>query len=257
MQKLLMATCAILLVTSGLWAQKSIKPWVEWSQKEAQQILTESPWSHTQTETDTSEMFYSPTSQGSSHMPGDRAASSTSSSVASSQSRTSRGAVNQATHVNYRIRFFTARPVRQAFVRLMEAKQSEAYAKAKDQLDQFANLHSNDWIIVAVAAESDDQRFLGPVMQAFSSATTDTLKNNTYLERKDGKRIFLSEYVPPGNDGFGARFIFPRNLDGHPFLDSDSGEVRFSSDYSTSSAALKLNMRFKVAEMVYNGQLEY
>lgn len=85
------------------------------------------------------------------------------------------------------------------------------------------------------------------------SAITATLKNETYLER-DGKRHFLHEYVPPGADGFGARFIFLRNIDDQPFIDGNSGEVRFFTKYPNG---LKVDRRFKVSDMLYEGQLEY
>jgi hypothetical protein len=52
----------------------------------------------------------------------------------------------------------------------------------------------------------------------------------------------------------GAKFIFPRIVDGLPFLTSDSGTVRF---YAEVSDSLKLNMRYKVAEMVFDQKLEY
>src|SRR5690242_2627451 len=82
-------------------AQKQSKPWSEWSKKDAEKILNESPWGQTQTDTDTSEMFFDPTTQGG---RGDSA------------SRRSQGATNSEVHVNFRIRFFTARPIRQALV---------------------------------------------------------------------------------------------------------------------------------------------
>ena len=91
-------------------------------------------------------------------------------------------------------------------------------------------------------------------MQAFNSANTGTLKNTSYLERNDGKKLFLEEYVPPGKDGFGARFIFLRELEGKPFLTKDSGEVRFYAEYSNG---IKVNRRFKIADMNYKGELEY
>ena len=74
------------------------------------------------------------------------------------------------------------------------------------------------------------------------------------LTGNDGKRLFLEEYVPPGKDGFGARFIFLRELDGKPFLTKDTGEVRFYAEYSNG---IKVNRRFKTADMIYKGELEY
>jgi len=247
MRKLAVATVVMSLFTAGIMAQK-LKSWDQWSKKDAQKVLDDSPWGQTQTETDTSQMFYSPTSDP--NRTGTR-------STSNDSSRQSQGATNQAVNTNYRIRFFTARPIRQAFVRLMELQQPNLPKEMIERLNAFANLQSNEYIILAVTFDATDQRYSGPVMQALGSATTDLAKNDTYLERKDGKRLFLSEYVAPGKDGFGARFIFPRLMDGKPFLNPDSGEVRFYSQFSVGSRGIKLDRRFKIADMIYDGQLEY
>jgi len=246
MCKLLIAALFAALLSLTVQAQKQPKPWAEWSQKEAQKILNDSAWGQTQTETDTSQMFFSPTQD-----PNRMGRSSNDSS------RTQQGATNQAVYVNFHVRFFTAKPIRQALVRLIEFNQPNLPKDTIERLNQFANLQSNEWIIVAVAFDASDQRYSGPVMQAFGSATTDLAKNNTYLERKDGKKLFLNEYVPPGRDGFGARFIFPRVVDGQPFLAADTGEVRFFSEFSAGSVSIKLDRRFKITDMMYNGNLEY
>ena len=249
MRKLAMAILVAALFAPSMLAQK-LKSWDQWSQKDAQKILDDSAWGRTQTDTDASQMFYSPTSQPPGRGLGTRATSNDS-------SRTSQGATNQAVNLNYRIRFFTAKPVRQAFVRLMELSQPNLPKETLERLNQFANLHSDQYIIVAVTFDSTDRRYSGPAEQAFGTATAEILKNDTYLERKDGKRLFLTEYVAPGKDGFGARFIFPRTMDGQPFLSPDSGEVRFYSQFAIGSTGLKLNMRYKVSDMIYDGQLEY
>ena len=138
-------------------------------------------------------------------------------------------------------------------MRTIELQQSLDKPTA-ERLHNWAQIPATDAIILTVTFESNDQRFSGKVLQAFNSGNTATLKNDTFLERKDGKRLFLQEYVPPGKDGFGARFIFPRSVDGQPFISSDAGEVRF---YSEVGKTAKVNMRFKVSEMMYNGELEY
>lgn len=226
------------LLSLSLAAQdKKQKPWTEWSKNDAEKMLNSSPWGQTQTYTDTTEMTYSPTAAG------------------VSSARATEGAKNQATNIKYRIRFFSARPIRQALVRsmLLTMKGSPDPATL-ERLKSFAELQSNDSIIVTVSYESSDGRLTGAAMQAFNSATVGSLKNVAYLERKDGKRVSLAEYHPPGKDGFGARFIFPRELDGKPFITPDAGEVRF---YAQVGKNAELNMRFKVAQMIYNDALEY
>ncbi len=124
----------------------------------------------------------------------------------------------------------------------------------EEQLRAFAEQKSEEWIVVAVTFDAQDGRFSGPAMQAFGSAITGTLRNNTYLKLKGGKRSFLAEYKAPINDGLGAKFVFKRVVDGEPLIKPDSGEVRF---YSEVARNIKLNMRFKVSEMMYEGKLEY
>lgn len=229
-------------------AQKKYKPWMEWNEKEVLKMLNESPWGQTQTETNTSEMFYRPTASGGTSSS--RSGSSSSGGLTGTNDRGAEGALNQATNVHYRIRFLSAKPVRQAFARrvILQTPQAEAQLKA------FAEQKSADYIVVAVDYESSDQRFNGKVMQTLNSANLGMLANTTYLETKDGKRLFLKDYKAPINDGMGAKFIFPRTVDGQPFVKEDSGYVRF---YSEVFGTVKLNMRFKVQDMLYEGALEY
>jgi hypothetical protein len=228
---LLAFACAL---APSLAAQKDLKPWTEWSKKDAEKVLNDSPWAQTQTVTDTSQMTYSPTPAGRTNESGER---------------------NQATSVKFYIRLFSARPIRQAMVRSMLLDMKGAPdPQMAERLNNFAEFESKDSIIVTVIYASRDGRDRGPAAQAFGSATTATLKNATYLERKDGKRVFLHEYVPPGKDGFGARFIFPREVDGQPVLSPESGDVRFVAEMQS---AVKLDMKFKVSELMYNGKLEY
>jgi hypothetical protein len=43
-------------------------------------------------------------------------------------------------------------------------------------------------------------------------------------------------------------------VDERPFLSTDFNDVRFVSEFGT---AIKLNMRFKVSDMMLDGKLEY
>lgn len=79
------------------------------------------------------------------------------------------------------------------------------------------------------------------------------------------------QYQPPRNDGFGARFIFPRIIDGKEMLTAGNGEVVFhtemgggselNSGVTASDTALgygfTLHTRYKVKEMMFNAKLEY
>ena len=257
MRRLAVATLMTLLA-AGLAAQQKPIAWTEWSQKDAEKILNNSPWGQTQTDTNTSEMVYSPTVGGAAGSTGSRPARTTGirdEQADRNSNRAIEGAYNQAVTINYRIRFLSARPVREALAAtILQQATSASSEQVKSQMRQFIDRNFGDYIVVAVAYDASDQRLGGKAFQDFNAAMADTLRNNTYLERRDGKRVFLMDYRAPVDDGIGARFVFPRIVDGQPFLNSNSGDVRF---YSEVGANVKLNLRFKVADMVYQGKLEY
>ena len=235
----------VIVFTSN--AQKKSKSWQEWSRKEAEAILNESAWGKTQTETDISELFWRP--QGAPETaPGGSGASN-----ADPRRDERGGATNQATPVKYRIRFLSAKPIRQAFARVIALDQTNEDPKVKVYMTDFVERNFDKWIAVTVSVESRDQRYSAPALKALTSATTASLKNITYLERSDGKRLFLHMYQPPSADGLGAKYIFERLVGERPFLKSDDNEVRFVSEVGK----VKLDMRFKVAEMIYGEKLEY
>ena len=233
-----------IVITATSNAQKKLKPWQEWSRKDAETILNDSSWGKTQTETDTSEMMFRPQAA-----PNPRTGASNADPLRDERG----GATNQATSVHYRIRFLSAKPIRQAFARLIALDQTTEDPKVKLYMNDFVERNFDRWIAVTVGFESRDQRFSAKAIQAFASATTGSLQNNTYLERKDGKRVYLHMYQAPSADGLGAKFIFYRIVDERPFLNSESGEVRFVSEIATAN----LNIRFRVREMMYDGKLEY
>lgn len=244
----------VLLVSAlSVLGQKDNRSWMELSRKDAERMLTNSPWSQTQVDTDASEMFYSPTRQGTAS-PGRASATIPTGQQSVNNNRADRGAVNQVVNVSYRICFLSARPVRQAFAKMILSKETTPDDRLVSQLQAFVERDFSPYIVIAVSVEANDQRFSGPIMQAINSANTGSLKNNAYLERQDGKRLFLSQYIPPISDGLGAKFIFPRLIDGLPFLDSHSGTVRFFAQFNDD---FKLNMTYKVSDMMFDQKLEY
>ncbi|HEU4509683.1 MAG TPA: hypothetical protein VFR78_15690 [Pyrinomonadaceae bacterium] len=244
MNKGITVVLTFLLLSALALGQKPAKSWKEWSKAEAEKILNDSAWGHLQFDHDLSEMFFQPTTD----------ARSSGGRAVNHGQRLEQGATNQATSVQYGIRFFSARPVRQAFIRMIQLQKKDLEPDVIDRMNSFAEIPSTDSIIIAVTIEGTDKRSLGKVMQIVNSAATGTLKNTTYLERNDGKRLFLEQYVPPGKDGFGARFIFPRIVDERPFLTTEFREVRFVSEFAQT---IKLNMSFKLSDMMLDGKLEY
>ena len=221
-----------LAAAGSVVGQKRLKPWKEWSKTDAQKVLNDSPWAHLQVDQDFVEP--SPLTRPIDSSIGTR--------------------LNQNEGMTYGIRFFSARPIRQAFVRMIQLQRKDLEPDMVSRLNTFAEVASEDSIIIAVTVENPDANMLGKAMQIVRNATTTSLKNTTYLERSDGKRVFIDQYTPPGSDGFGARFIFPRMLDGKPFLSPEFTIVRFVSDLGSS---IKLHMTYKVKEMMLDDKLEF
>jgi hypothetical protein len=230
--------------------------WPKWDKGKVTKMLNSSPWAQTQTDTDTSEMTYSPTTATGTSSVGRSEASSSAGATNSGRdiqgNRADRGASNQALSINYYVRFLSARPIRQAFARMIEIQEKENKA-VREQLGPFVERDFSDYIVISVTFDASDRRQSGPAFQAFTSATAGTLKNQAYLERSDGQRLFVIDYKPPINDGLGAKFVFPRTVDGQPFL-TDSGDVRF---FAQLSDKITLSTKYKLHDMMYEGKLEY
>src|ERR1700741_4023323 len=111
--------------------QKEKKPGTEWSQKDTEKMLNNSPWAQVQKDTDTTEMFFQPTADP--RMAGNNRAPN-------SNERLEQGATNQATNLTYGIRFFSARPIRQAFVRSIQLQQKKLEPEVLERMKKLAEL---------------------------------------------------------------------------------------------------------------------
>ncbi|HEY0764547.1 MAG TPA: hypothetical protein VGD61_19375 [Pyrinomonadaceae bacterium] len=239
MRRVLFTVLVLALCTVSALGQKS-KPWNELTEKEVAKILNDSPWGQTQTEGDESR----PAPTSAITRVGDRDLSREGEAPKTSPSRV----------IKYRTRFLSAKPVRGAFARYLLLKKTDADENLSTQLQGFVDREFVDYVVVVVMPEAEDPKLVDPTMQFLTSATADVLKDKVYLERKDGKRLVLADYRPPGPDGMGAKFVFMRMIEGKPFLTPESDNVRF---FAQLSEKMKLNVRYKVSDMMYDGKLEY
>lgn len=244
MRRALFTTFVVALCAISAFAQKS-KPWTELTEKEAARILNDSPWGQTQTEGEDARR--EPTSAITQVAAPGAANRQISREGEAPDTRPSKV-------IKYRMRFLSAKPVRAAFARYVMLKKPDADENLSTQLQGFVDRDFAEYVVVAVVAEAADARLVGPTMQFLSTATADVLKEKVYLERKDGKRLMLADYRPPGPDGMGAKFVFMRTVEGQPFLTPESDNVRF---FAQLNEKMKLNVRYKVSDMMYDGKLEY
>lgn len=227
-------------------AQWEKKPYSEWSDGEAQKMLNDSPWGKTQTFVENTVL------------------------TGTSRPNAGQSTFNSTFQVNFRIRLFSAKPVRQAHSRVMELQQkgnvSETLAA---QLKSFATGEFLEYVLVTVTCDAERSgEPLYAAQSALQKRTTADLKSNTYLEVA-GQRIYLQEFQAPKNDPFGARFIFPRLVNNEPYITPNTSEVRFVAELPRSVAPVagsapnpaqttyRLNMVFKVSKLQFLGKLEY
>jgi hypothetical protein len=235
----------IVFLTVSVTAQK-IKPWTEWSKKDAERTLNDSAWAQTQSE-----------GEGSSESSGSGAITQVAAPRAADREISRSGESGQSkpvTMVKYRIRLLTAKPIREAFSRIVVLNQASPNPDLSQQLQGFIDRDFSDYIIVAVTLETNDKRMGGTVLQTLNNTSVEALKDNAFLERKDGKRVALQDYRAPSTDGMGAKFIFPRKLDGEPFVVDPKDNLRFVAQFNDK---IKISARYKLSEMFYNGNVEY
>lgn len=234
----LCATLVLIAVPTSLSAQWNKKPYTEWSEKDAKKVLENSPWAQTQVFSDTSSEFKTGPARGALGT-GDNSSGDYS-----------------AHQLNIRMRLLSAKPVRQAFARIVTLMQKGQMTPQLDtQLKAFATQDFPDFIIISLDCDAKESKTeFREFKSLMDNRTTADLKGNTYISGKGGERVYIAAYQPPKNDNLGAKLIFPRLVNGEPFITAGSDEIHFYSEFSTKYV---LNMRYKVKDMTADGKLEY
>ena len=237
------ACFVLVMLVSAVLAQKQ-KPWTEWSKKDIEKTLNDSAWGQTH-------------SEGSQSSSGSESAITQVAAPRAADRQIGRsgesGEGKPSSLVKYHVRFLSAKPVRAAFARMVLLSKAEPDPELTNQLQAFIDREFGDYIVLSVGIEVGNEKMAAPIMRVFSTATTEGLQKNVYLERKDGKKLYLMEYRAPVEDGMGAKFVFPRSVDGQPFL-SENDSVRF---FAQMNERMKVNTRYKLSDMLYDGKLEY
>jgi hypothetical protein len=216
------------------------EPFEKWNAKYVNRMINDSPWSQNQT-------LSTPLSGKDSGLQGEK-----------------------EIYNKFTVRFFSALPVRQAYVRMMQLlnKYDEMAAQQRAEFDsrfkRALTLDVSDRVIVAVEFSSNDPDSTREMKQFLATARTETIKQNVYLIGEHSGRVSLKEYFPPSTDGTGAKFVFPRTSNGKPVIAVGDKEARFEflvpmidRNAGGQTNLQKLSVPFKVDKMVYKGELSY
>jgi hypothetical protein len=204
------------------------KPFAEWKHSEVVKMLEDSPWSD---------------------------------KVVITDQRAGRNTRNVAgemeIYYSYTVRLFSAFPVRAGYVRMFQLmnKYDDLSREEKAAFDQkFAPALRDfpDQIIVNLDFETNDRQASMEVDRRLKQLTTDQIKQSVFLISDSLGRVEVLQYFPPSPDGTGAKFSFPREVDGKPVVQETDKELKF--ELYVPGTGHKVYQVWKVKDLSYDGK---
>lgn len=158
----------ICLVFGGQISAQNDKGWKDWSKKDADKLLNNSPWGQT-------------------FKKGEAPPDMTSRNGSSGNQRMgTTGPAELPPEVHMRIRFITAKPVREAFAARLLKSTANPPAELTGQLQTVIDNGFGDLIVVGVNVEGQNPQTVNATLMALMRLKTAELAEKVYLERKDG-----------------------------------------------------------------------
>ena len=164
---------------------------------------------------------------------------------------------------SFTARFFSAQPIREAYVRLFQLRThyDELPADKQKEFDEkMGGILRGDFsqeVLVTLTYHSTDPQSLRDMDQWFNTQTADTVKQNAYLYTPAGQIQLLKYRLAQPGSAMGAQFIFPRTFNGEPILQPGaSGRVRFQLSWQPQINQT-MYIDFKAEDMTYKDQLSY
>lgn len=223
--------CVTLLGLGILFAKEKSswwdEPYTKWNQGQTAKMFNDSPWVQMQT--------YSYESM--------------------------QGSLGQnETKFQFTVRLFSAQPVREAYVRMLQLMNNydtlppDRQRAFDAEVGGLATADPGDEVVVSVAGVCNDTRGSRDLKYFFDTATAPTLNQNAFLYSSTAGQITLTKYLPP-QSGIGCRFIYPRTFQGKPILQPGDKELRFQM--WVPPMGQELLVAFKPSKMVYKGKFAY
>jgi hypothetical protein len=160
----------------------------------------------------------------------------------------------------YFVRLLSAQPVRQAYARIRQiqmgydALDPAGKLRIDSELGRIVNLDVSDWIVVAVTFRCNEPREEARINRFFANGTSETVRQRSFLSTGRHPRILLAAYYPPRESAVGARFVFPRTINGEPVIGEADQELVFELDTPSSSSDLRAV--FRIADLQLEGKRE-
>jgi|GEM_PF-1613994 len=253
------------------------RPLSQWSSQEVQKLLFDSPWATQMTlaapsmdKAGYSEDMSAPSGgQGGAVGGGASPRDITAPTRGYGADKSSGVSGEKELYDRYTVRFFTAPVIRQAYVRWLQLMKgydsmNPEQKKALDGITANAlAMTFPDQVIIGLEFESNNRQLAMEVSRQLKQITKDQLKQKAYLITDRLGRIEIADYYPPSPDGTGAKFVFPRQVNGSPILTAEDKEIRLELFVPGTTAMTKdgnghkVFVKWKVSKMMVNKELMY
>jgi hypothetical protein len=157
------------------------------------------------------------------------------------------------------VRLLSALPVRKAFARIEQIQvgydlmTEEEKKKIDQKIRRGLELDVSRWIVVAVTFRSNNPSQESRVNQFLLGQTTETMKTRAYLSSEQFPKLQISAYYNPKDSAVGAKFVFPRRVDGKDVVLSTDDSVSF--ELFVPGADPQLRATFEIADMIVEDEL--
>ena len=226
---------ATLVCAKDFWE----KPYTKWSKKDVLKMLSDSPWADEVTIT---------------RQQSGRQFSETGTSRSS-------GTGEKEYFDSYTVRLFTALPIRQAYIRMVQLMNNYDGMKESEQVEfdkrfqPALHMDTSKQVIVNLDFSTNDNQLRLDVQRTLQQTTADQLKQSAFLISDRFSRIPIEAYYPPSPDGTGAKFCFPRQVDGQPVATPEDKDLKF--ELYVPGTDHKVFVSWKVSKLMFDGELAY
>ena len=157
------------------------------------------------------------------------------------------------------VRFLSASPIREAYARVSQIQggydrmSREEQKKFDSTVEPGLKLDVRQWIVVTLSFRSNDQSLEHRVKQFLETHTTETMKGRVHLSTVRTPQLEIAAYYPPREEVVGAKFVFPRRLNGRPVVAPGDDQVTFELELPGFDPELRVV--FPTADMKVEGRL--
>jgi hypothetical protein len=231
----------LLLLSIAAYAGKEcweIKPFDEWTQKECQKLLENSPWAKELNLAGAQAIGYS---GGNDAMD------------------------NQQPYVKYIIQLQSAQPIRQAIVRQMQI--IEKYASMSNEQKQDFNVRNRPFlegnfdeaVVVNISFSSNNREHIRNLLNHWQRQTADLLKNSVYLSGSKSEKVKIAQFIPVQGAQQEFKFVFPRKVNGKEILSPEDKTLRLEFTYPVigNMGDGRGFIEFKIEKMKINDETIY